>query len=459
MGLQEELVGRDRQLQQLGEGIGIIRHQAHREGHKIRVHNHLFLHDGVEETDLNLAAFFRYLGLAINLIGDKDHTHLAGLKVRIFGKTIGAHIPVEDDDLRIWIDFLDLQNILQGVITADLGAVIQIITARTGTLNHDQGAGRPGLGLTRQLLLQLLLGDNLFGLAEQILVRAMLTAAGGDNDDAMVNCLLSLVLALAAGNHRGKVADKSGGLHQLRIADDIYVFGSVNFGDQALQVRLHLVACQGMVQILEITADTLPFFNEDRIKSLLGKVQGGGHSRYACPYNQGLGCYRYRLLGQRLNMSGLGNGHAHQILGLDGGKLRLSGMNPGTLVADIDHLKEVPVQTGIAQGLLKERLMGTRRTGCYDHPVQLVLLDLLLDNLLGILGTGVEVFGIIGDIHHIPGVVGHRGHIHHRADIDAAMADKDTDSGLIVFRHHLLLWICLELHTFAPHLFQGGGSQ
>ena len=39
-------------------------------------------------------------------------------------------------------------------------------------------------------------------------------------------------------------------------------------------------------------------------------------------------------------------------------------MNPGTLIADIDHLKEVPVQTGIPQGLLKERLMGTRRTGC-----------------------------------------------------------------------------------------------
>ncbi len=62
-------------------------------------------------------------------------------------------------------------------------------------------------------------------------------------------------------------------------------------------------------------------------------------------------------------------------------------VNPGTLVADVCHFKEVGIQPSLLNRLLEERFMGPRGARGDNHPVKFMLLDLLLDQFLGILGT------------------------------------------------------------------------
>ena len=102
-------------------------------------------------------------------------------------------------------------------------------------------------------------------------------------------------------------------------------------------------------------------------------------------------------------------------------------MDPGALITDICHLKKIFVETCFPYGGPEERLMGSRRTGCHNNPVDLVFIDDLLHLVLRVLGTGKEVF--IGEDHigKCLRVGLHLGHIDNAADVDAAVADKDTD--------------------------------
>ena len=56
-------------------------------------------------------------------------------------------------------------------------------------------------------------------------------------------------------------------------------------------------------------------------------------------------------------------------------------MDPGTLVADIGHLKEIGIETHFTNRIPKERLMGPRCTGGHDNPVQVEFLHPLLNQL------------------------------------------------------------------------------
>ena len=90
-------------------------------------------------------------------------------------------------------------------------------------------------------------------------------------------------------------------------------------------------------------------------------------------------------------MASLGHRHPYRILGFLRGSLRLMYMHPRTLVADIGHFKQGTIQSGLAQGSLKERFMGTRSAGRHHQPVQLVLLNGLGQHPLRVLGTGIHV--------------------------------------------------------------------
>jgi hypothetical protein len=61
-----------------------------------------------------------------------------------------------------------------------------------------------------------------------------------------------------------------------------------------------------------------------------------------------------------------------------------------------------------------------------------VLFDAFLDQVLGVLGTGKQAVFHIGHIGQGLGIVPDRFHINDTGDIDAAVADKDPDSGLFL---------------------------
>jgi hypothetical protein len=72
-----------------------------------------------------------------------------------------------------------------------------------------------------------------------------------------------------------------------------------------------------------------------------------------------------------------------------------------------------------------------RRTAGDDHPVEIVVEDVLLDLLLPRLGTGVD--DVLGHDHALgPGhVVGDLPAIHGLGDVQPAVTDVDADAGFL----------------------------
>ena len=121
-------------------------------------------------------------------------------------------------------------------------------------------------------------------------------------------------------------------------------------------------------------------------------------------------------------------------------------MHPGVLVADIGHLEQIPVQAAGLQGLHEHRGMGFRTAGGDDHPIQLVLEDLILDLGLGILAAGEEV--VVDKDYARQGcrIFLQAGNIDDAGDIGAAVADKDADprfqaGDVDLFRNHPFLGV------------------
>jgi hypothetical protein len=70
-------------------------------------------------------------------------------------------------------------------------------------------------------------------------------------------------------------------------------------------------------------------------------------------------------------------------------------MDPGALVTDVDHLKEVRVHSCLLTGTGKEWLMGAWRAGGDHHPVEAVFFYGLLNFNDTRFRTGIQVlFGI-----------------------------------------------------------------
>ncbi len=104
-------------------------------------------------------------------------------------------------------------------------------------------------------------------------------------------------------------------------------------------------------------------------------------------------------------------------------------MNPGILVADVAHFKEIFVQAGIYQCFLKKRFMGFGRAGRHHDTIQIFFLDDLRHNILRVLGAGVQVIAEILHIRQRCSVIPHCRNIHHTRNVDAAAAHKNADSG------------------------------
>ena len=118
------------------------------------------------------------------------------------------------------------------------------------------------------------------------------------------------------------------------------------------------------------------------LEALLGQVQGGGHTGQAGADNQSALVHGESFPVEGKGRDDPGNGTPSQILGLFGGLFRLLLVDPGALLPDVGELKQVWVQTGLLNGFLEKRLVGARGAGAYHDPVDLLLLDHLLDDLL-----------------------------------------------------------------------------
>ena len=66
-------------------------------------------------------------------------------------------------------------------------------------------------------------------------------------------------------------------------------------------------------------------------------------------------------------------------------------MDPGILIPNIGHFEEVSVQAACLEGFHEHGFVGFGTTRSHDHPVQIVLYNSFLDDILGILGAGKQV--------------------------------------------------------------------
>ena len=127
------------------------------------------------------------------------------------------------------------------------------------------------------------------------------------------------------------------------------------------------------------------------------------------------------------------DGGAGQRHGLGRGR-RAVGVHPRVVLADVHHVEKEGIQPaggdGVAEGVLVEQ----RRTRGHDHPVEVELLDVLLDELLARVRAHVLV---VPGQHHagqLLDVLRDRRAVHHAGDVVPAVADVEAGAHVSIVR-------------------------
>ena len=131
------------------------------------------------------------------------------------------------------------------------------------------------------------------------------------------------------------------------------------------------------MNMAEVPPERRFLLHERAGESLARQTQGGLHPGEAAADDEGPVRYPHRRFVEGADEARLGNHHAEQILRLCRGLPGELHVHPGALIADVGHLEEVLVETRLADRLLEQRLVGPRRAGGDDHPVEAMLLDRL----------------------------------------------------------------------------------
>ena len=139
-------------------------------------------------------------------------------------------------------------------------------------------------------------------------------------------------------------------------------------------------------------------------------------------------------------------------------------MNPGIVIPDIGHFKQIFVQTGVDQGFLEQGFMGFGGTGRHHDPVQIFLFDDADQIVLCVLGTGIEVVGCKLHIGKGRRILRNRWNIDDAGNVDAASADKYADTGPLAgnidFRNNFLCLgkgISCQAQNFSRHCRSSAG--
>ena len=128
------------------------------------------------------------------------------------------------------------------------------------------------------------------------------------------------------------------------------------------------------------------------------------------------------------------HGGLNKVLGLLGGLFFIF-RHPGYQLPNAGHLEEVgvypPLLAGVAEGLF----VHPGGAGSHHHPVEVVLLDVVDDELLAYVGTHELV---VPGYHHMlqaGGKLHHLLYIHFVGDVDSTVADIDSHPGLFSSGH------------------------
>ena len=284
----------------------------------------------------------------------------------------------------------------------------------------------------------------------QVLVGLQLVGAGGHDDHAVLE-LLFAVLALDRGL---VVADEALDLFDLGGRVDVDELVRRNVLEELREVGLRVEPFEGVVELGVVAAEGLLALHDVGLIPLVGQGQGRRDAGQTAADDEGR-VIDAQLAGlQGLEELRLGDGHAHEVLGLLGGCLGLVHVHPGGLVADVGHFEEVAVEAGLLAVFLEQALVGPGRAGGDHHSGEVVFLDDLAHLHRRVLGAGEEV--VRGEHHVGQGlrIFHDGGHVHDAADVDAAVADENAGPGTDALDVLLERQLDLGDHGAAP-----GGEQ
>ena len=189
-----------------------------------------------------------------------------------------------------------------------------------------------------------------------------------------------------------------------------------------------LQAGEGLVELGHPPAEAGLFFHQVGPVAGVGDLQGRLQSGDAPADDQGRRGDVYLPLLQRFQQGGLGHAARHQLPGLLGSDVAI-GVHPGALFADVGHLKVVGVDPRLLDHGAECDLVHPRRAGSDDHPVQVIVVDVLLDHLLTGIATHVHMVAGHDHVGQRGRVFGHGHRIDRGRDIGPALADVDADPG------------------------------
>ncbi len=270
------------------------------------------------------------------------------------------------------------------------------------------------------------LGHHALVLSVEILFGAVFRCTCGQHNDAVVD--LSFIHARSHQNFGGEISFESGKPHDKGTGQDLDLGMGCHPLNQFFQIRSHIRPFDGGGETVGHAPQFVFLFNQNHREPLVCKTQCGIHPGHPATDDQRSLNDRNLLFMEGMEGGGTGHRHFHQMFGFYRGFFRIIGMDPGILISDIGHLKEVFVDPAGFEGVHEYSLVGFGRACRHHDPVESVFLDDIFHFFLGVLGAGEE---ILSGVHHMGkcfGIFFQHGDVHDTRNVDTAVADKDPDS-------------------------------
>ena len=241
--------------------------------------------------------------------------------------------------------------------------------------------------------------------------------------------------AIGGVDHAGLLADldlevahRSAHLFQLGVGEhrDLVVladFGHLGREDAGRAVQRG----EGLVELGHVPADRrLALDQVDRVAGV-GQFQRGLQAGDAAADHERGRVDLHVHPFQRLLMPHPSGRRGDQGLGLLGGRF-LVDVHPGAVLADVGHLQQVGIETGVLAGPAEGLLVQVRRAGGHDDARQALLLDVLFDQALA--ERRAHELVVAGD-GHVFDVLARPArdlfHVDRAGDVAAAMTDVNAD--------------------------------
>ncbi len=234
----------------------------------------------------------RHLGLAVRLEAHEEDAQLPGPPVVLLAEAVGAHVPVEDEDLGARVGLLEADGVLHRRGAAHAAAVLVAGLARAHALDEHHPLGLAALGDSfagGHQLFQLQQGLHPPALPVAVLRRAALRAPGGDDGHPVLDLHVSPPAAPAGPTSTVelKLPTKPSTLAR-RAEVKARIFGwACEPGDEPADEGPHVLPAGVPPEAQGVAAQPAGLLHQVHLEALVGQVQGGGHPGHAPADHQG----------------------------------------------------------------------------------------------------------------------------------------------------------------------------